>query len=297
MKVTMLGLGIMGGGAAMNLVTKGFDTTVWNRSKAKADAVVAAGAHWADTPREAVKDADVVISFVADDAASKAIWLGDSDGASRDGADHGALTHMKAGAVAVECGTMSVTWIKQLIDEAKSAGVAFVDAPVTGSKAAAAGGQLTLLMGGDADVIAKVMPALKAISGNQIHFGPAGSGAIYKLINNMLCAAHLVTLAEGFALAREAGLNMDVVAQAVPMGPYYSGIVKMKLPHVVSHDHSDVHFELRWMLKDVSYALELAQSLGVPMPAIELTQAQYQKAADKGMAGLDASAVVEVAGK
>ena len=286
MKVTMLGLGIMGGGAAMNLVKKGFDTTVWNRSKARADAAIEAGAHWAATPREAVADADVVISFVADDEASKAVWLGED----------GALEHMKAGAVAVECGTMSVEWIKELVAEAQSLGVAFVDAPVTGSKVAAAGGQLTLLMGGDAQVIEKAMPALKAISGTQIHFGPAGSGAIYKLINNMLCAAHLVTLAEGFALAQKAGLNMDVVAQAAQVGPYYSGIVKMKLPHIVSHDHSDVHFELRWMLKDVTYALELAKDLGVPMPAIALTQAQYQKAAEQGMAGMDASAVVEVAG-
>jgi len=292
MNVTMLGLGIMGGGAAMNLVQKGFNTTVWNRSQAKAEAVIAAGAHWAATPCDAVADADIVISFVADDAASKDIWLGEN------GASHaGALAHMKASAIAVECGTMSVEWINALAAEAQARGIAFVDAPVTGSKVAAAGGQLTLLMGGHADVIEKAMPALKAISGTQIHFGPVGSGAIYKLINNMLCAAQLVTLAEGFELARKGGLNMDVVAQAAQVGPYFSNIVRMKLPQIISHDYSDVHFELRWMLKDVTYALALAETLGVSMPAIEITQAQYQKAAEQGMAGMDASAVVEVAGK
>jgi 3-hydroxyisobutyrate dehydrogenase len=284
MKVTMLGLGIMGGGAALNLAKKGFATTVWNRTRDKAQAVLDAGATWADTPAEAVKNADAVISFVADDAASKEIWLGDA----------GALKAMKPGAIAIECGTMSVGWIRELAGHAQTQGVKFMDAPVTGSKMAAANGQLTLLVGADDDVLAAARPALEAISATLFHFGPVSSGAIFKLINNMIAAAQLVSLAEGLALARKTGLNMDVVAQAAPAGAIGSGIVKMKLPNALSHNHSDVHFALKWMLKDINYALQLAQQAGVDMPAISHTQAQFAKAAALGLADHDTSAVMDV---
>jgi 3-hydroxyisobutyrate dehydrogenase len=283
MKVTMLGLGIMGGGAAMNLVKKGFATTVWNRTRDKAQAVLDAGATWAATPAKAVAEADVVISFVADDDASKAVWLGEA----------GALKAMKPGAIAIECGTMSVEWIRELAAHAQVHSVKFMDAPVTGSKMAAANGQLTLLVGADDDVLATARPALEAISATLFHFGPVSSGAIFKLINNMIAAAQLVSLAEGLALARKTGLNMDVVAQAAPAGAIGSGIVKMKLPNALSHNHGDVHFALKWMLKDVNYALQLAQQAGVNMPAISHTQAQFAKAAEMGLAEMDTSAVMD----
>ena len=284
MNVTMLGLGIMGGGAAMNLVKKGFATTVWNRTRDKAHSVLAAGAKWADTPAQAVTEADIVISFVADDAASKEIWLGND----------GALKAMQPGTIAIECGTMSVDWICELAAHARTHGIKFMDAPVTGSKVAAATGQLTLLVGADDDVLATARPALEAISGTLFHFGPVSSGATFKLINNMVAAAQLVSLAEGLALARKTGLNMDVVAQAASAGAIGSGIVKMKLPNALSHNHTDVHFALKWMLKDIDYALQLAHQAGVDMPAISHTQAQFAKAAEMGLAGQDTSAVMEV---
>jgi 3-hydroxyisobutyrate dehydrogenase len=284
MKVTMLGLGIMGGGAAMNLIKKGFATTVWNRTQAKAQPMLDAGGRWADTPAEAARGSDVVISFVADDDASREVWLG----------KQGALAALAPGAIAVECGTMSMAWMRELIVAMRLRDVAFIDAPVAGSKVAAANGQLTLFVGAEADVLAKARPALEAISATIWHFGPVGSGATYKLINNMVAAAQLVSLAEGLALARKTGLNLDVLAQAATVGAIGSGIVKMKLPNALAQNHNDVHFELRWMLKDINYAMQLAQEVGVDMPAIAHTQTQFAKAAAQGLASLDASAVMEV---
>jgi 3-hydroxyisobutyrate dehydrogenase len=284
MNVTMLGLGIMGGGAAMNLVKKGFATTVWNRSRDKAQPILDAGATWADTPAQAAKDADVVISFVADDAASKAVWLGEA----------GALKAMKPNAIAVECGTMSAEWIRELAGHAQAHGVRFIDAPVTGSKMASANGQLTLLIGADEATLAEARPALEAISATIFHFGPVSSGTMYKLVNNMVAASQLISLAEGLALARTTGLNMDVVAQAAPVGAFGSGIVKMKLPNALNHNYDDVHFALKWMVKDIDYALQLAQQAGVEMPAISYTHAKFVKAAQMGLAEKDASSVMEV---
>ncbi len=279
----MLGLGIMGGGAAHNILKNKFDLTVWNRTRSKADALLAQGARWADTPRAAAADADVVISFVADDDAGTRTWLG---------AD-GALAGMKQNAIAIECGTMSLDQIRLLHSEATACGLRFIDAPVTGSKVAAANGQLVLLVGADAAALAEVRPVLESFSSSIVHFGPTGSGALYKLINNMVAASHLVALAEGLRLAQQGGLDMQMVGQAVPNGPFASRIVLMKLPNALSHDHSDVHFELQWMLKDINYALKAAGELNVAMPMIGLTQKHFEQAATHGMAHFDTSAVVD----
>jgi 3-hydroxyisobutyrate dehydrogenase len=284
MNVAVLGTGIMGGGAVQSLLRNRIHTTVWNRSPDKARSLVDAGASWADSPAAAVTDADVVFSFLADDSASRAVWLG----------DNGVLQAMKAGAIAVESGTMSVSWIKRLGFEALRHGVRFFDAPVTGSKIAAANGQLVLLMGGDLEDIDRARPALEAISSEQIHFGPIGAGSIYKLINNMLAASHLAALGEGLELARRAGLNMETVAQAIPSGPAASRIVMMKLQNAIQHTHDDVHFALRLMLKDVDYALVLGRDLGINMDIIARTQTQFAKAAAMGLADKDVGAVVEV---
>ncbi len=284
MKVSVLGTGIMGGGAARSLIKSGITTTVWNRSAEKARPLIDIGAIFAPTPALAVAEADFVISFLADDEVSRDIWLGSG----------AALQAMKPGAIAIESGTMSVGWVKRLSFEARRRGLRFIDAPVTGSKVAAANGQLVLLMGGDSADIEAARPVLCAISSDQIHFGPVGAGAIYKLINNMLAAAHLAALGEGLELARRAGLDMATVAKAIPSGPAASRIVLMKLDNAVHHAHNDVHFSLRWMLKDVDYALALGRDLGVDMDIIARTQTQFAKAAAMGLADKDVGAVVEV---
>lgn len=282
-RVTMLGLGIMGGGAAQNILKHKFELTVWNRTQSKADALIAQGARWANTPQEAVTHADVVISFVANDEAGSATWLG----------DNGALAGMRANTIAVECGTMSLDQIRLLAGRAQAKGMRFMDAPVTGSKVAAANGQLVLLVGADPNTLAEARPVLESFSTSIVHFGPVGSGALYKLINNMVAASHLVALAEGLRLAQQGGLDMQRVGQAVPNGPFASRIVLMKLPNALSHDHSDVHFELQWMLKDIDYALKAAQELNVVMPMMALTQQHFAQAVANGAAHLDTSAVVD----
>src|SRR6266508_2922425 len=137
-KVAFLGLGIMGGGMAQNLLKAGFPLTVYNRTRAKADPLAALGARVAGTPREAAANADIVIAMVGDDMASRAVWLG---------AD-GALAGARAGAVLVECSTLSLEWVRELAGLASERKLDFLDSPVTGSKDAAAAGELKLMVGG-----------------------------------------------------------------------------------------------------------------------------------------------------
>ncbi len=282
--VALLGLGTMGNGIAQNLARRGFPLHVYNRTREKAQPVLALGAHWADSPRAAAAQAEVVLSVVGDDAASRAVWLG----------PEGALAGAPPGAVIVECSTLSLDWIRELNGLAQERSLRCVDAPLAGSKLAAEGGTLTLLVGAEPAVLESIRPVLQAFSGNIIHFGPPGSGATYKLINNMMAAVQMAALGEGLALAAKAGLNMETVMQAVSTGAVSSPIVKGKVQNVVARSFGEAHFALRWMHKDLTYALRAADALGVPLPAAAAAHEVYRMALQKGLADVDWSAVTEV---
>jgi len=282
--ITLLGLGIMGSGIAHNILKAGYPLTVYNRTKEKAAPLIEAGAQWADSPALAAQNAEVLISMVGDDIASRAMWLG-SDGA---------FATMPTHSIAVECSTLSLDWIREWHAEAQQHGLKSIEAPVSGSKLAAESGTLTLLIGGEADVLAKVRPILATFSNNLVHFGPATSGTLYKLINNLQGAIHLLALSEGLVMAERAGLNMDAVLAGVLSGAASSPMVKGKAARVIDRDYEDVHFSIRWMYKDLTYALRAADELGVPTPLIAVAREAYKLALQLGLSDLDIAAVSEV---
>jgi 3-hydroxyisobutyrate dehydrogenase len=283
-RVALLGLGIMGAGMAHNLLKAGYPLTVWNRTLEKARPLTDAGAQLAPTPLEAAKDADIVIGMVADDNASRNIWLG----------EYGALLGMKPGSIGIESSTLSMEWVRELHTAAAKGGVRFADAPVTGSKVAANEGKLNFLVGSDEETYEAIKPVLSACGQSVLRFGPAGAGAIYKLVNNMMAAIHIAALGEGMALAEKAGLDPRVVAQAIGTHAAASPVVKMKLPMVEKRDHTDTHFALRWMHKDVSYAMKLADEAGVALPTSALVRELLRMAMQRGFADQDLSALTEV---
>lgn len=282
-KVTLLGLGIMGQGLAGNLLSNGFELTVWNRTAAKAEGLTARGAKLADTPRQAAAGADVVIAAVGDDAASRAVWLG---------AD-GALAGAASGAVLVECSTLSPGWVRELAGLAAERGCDFLDAPMAGSKDAAANAQIALLVGGQAAALERARPVLEAISRRVEHLGPSGAGATWKLIYNMMIAAQVAALSEGLALAEAAGLDMEQVVSLILNGATSSRIVQAKLPRMVERRYDDTEFALKWMQKDARYAVELAQAVGVPLQTAAAAVQVMQMARDKGLDDKDFAAVIE----
>lgn len=282
-QVALLGLGIMGSGMAGNLLRKGFPLMVYNRTREKADPFVAQGARVADTPAEAAEGADVILSMVGDDEASRAVWLG----------ENGALSRVKSGAVAVECSTLTLDWVRELAQTAAARGCKFLDAPVTGSKAAAAEGKLVLLVGGDASTFQDVRPALEAVSSTIAHLGPVGAGATYKLINNMIAAVQVAALAEGLALADAAGLNLEALAPLINNGAINSNIVRGKLPRMLEHRYDDPDFALKWLQKDVGYALKLGEAFGAPLETVHAALKVISAARDKGLGEMDMAAVAE----
>jgi 3-hydroxyisobutyrate dehydrogenase len=282
-KVALIGLGVMGSGMAANWLKKGFGLSIYNRTRGKADAFAKDGARVAASPREAAEGADVIVAMVADDAASRGVWLG---------AD-GALAGAKKGAVAVEMSTLTPDWVKELAAAAKAKGIGFLDAPVGGSKAAAAGGQLVLFVGGDKAALDQARPALEAVSGKINLLGPAGTGATWKLINNLLVAVHVAALAEALALAKKTGFDPNVAAELIKASASASPAVATKLPRMVESRYGETDFALKHMLKDTRYALALARQHGIDLSLVAPTTRLLEKAAAMDKGDLDFAVVAE----
>jgi 3-hydroxyisobutyrate dehydrogenase len=280
-RVALLGLGTMGAGMAANWLAKGFQLSVWNRTHARAQALADKGARVATTPREAAEGADCVFAMVADDAASRAVWLGDD----------GALAGAKTGAVVVESSTLTPDWVRELAGRARAKGCAFLDAPVGGSRQAAASGELRLFVGGDAATLDKARPALIAIGSKIDLLGPAGAGATWKLINNQLIAAQVAALGEALDVARKAGFRPVQISSLILNGAASSPIVKMKLPSMLNGDYDEPDFALSLMLKDARYAAALAQSLGAPADLVSSAVKAFARAEAKGLGAKDIAAV------
>ena len=283
MKIGFIGLGHMGSGMAANLLKAGFPLTVYNRTRSKAEPLAAQGATIAGTPEEAVKDADVVISILADDNASLAAWLGED----------GALAAMSPGSTVIECGTLSPDWIARLERETESRGIGLVEAPVTGSRPQAEAGQLTFLCGADEATLDKVRPVLQPMSKAIVHLGPVGSGGQMKLINNFLCAVQVASFAEALTWIEHSNLNRAQALDVLKTGAPGSGIFNAMSDRMLARTY-EVNFLLRLMNKDIRYAQAAAAEHGITLTTAATTQKLFDQAEQKGFGEKDMSAVVEV---
>ncbi|MBL9202950.1 MAG: NAD(P)-dependent oxidoreductase [Opitutaceae bacterium] len=281
-RIAFLGLGIMGGGMARRLLGAGFPVAVFNRNPARSAALAAAGAHPVSTPREAATGADVVICMVADDAASRAMWLG---------AD-GALAGARKGAVLVDSSTLTITWVKELAAAAQSRGCDFLDAPVTGSKLAAAGGELNFLVGGDAAALEKARPVLAPMSRSIVHLGPTGSGALIKLVNNFVCGVHVVAIAEALDWVERSGLDRAQALEFLLAGASGSPIAKTVAARMAAPDYTP-HFFLSLMTKDLGYAVQERAAAGGKLATAQAALEVFRRAIAAGHGDKDMAAVVE----
>jgi 3-hydroxyisobutyrate dehydrogenase len=283
-KIAFLGTGIMGAGMARNLLQTGYALTVYNRTAAKTEPLVKAGAVRAATPRAAVKGADLIIAIVGDDAASRQIWLGE-EGVLAGNPNPNALT--------IESTTLSQAWVEELHHILAERGLRFIDSPVTGGRNGAEKGTLTLLVGAEETALAEARPVMEAYSHKIIHFGPPGAGTAYKLVVNLMVAVQATALAEGVLLAEKAGLDLAQVAEALASGAVGSPLVKAYAGRMARGEHDQVNFSARWMHKDATYALGLAAEKGQAMPTSSVAAQIFQMALSKGLADKNLSAVIE----
>jgi len=284
--VAMVGLGKMGLGMAARLLEAGHPLRVYNRTAGRAASLVGRGASLFDTPRAACEGADAVVSMVADDAASQAVWAG---------ADGILSARLAPGAFAIECSTLSHAWVMQLAMRCQARGLRYIDSPVTGLPDQAAAGALTLLVGASASDLAAARGILDALSRRIIRFGPIGAGTAYKLIVNMVGAVQIASAAEGLAIAERAGLDMTAVADAFATSQAASPQVVRNTQRMVAADHDEhVVFTGALRLKDVEYGVRFARETGVGSPFGALAEHTYRRLCELGHAQANESKVIEV---
>jgi 3-hydroxyisobutyrate dehydrogenase len=281
-RVAILGLGIMGGGMAGRLLSAGFPLSVYNRNRGKATKFAVAGAFVAASPREAAARAEIVISMVADDNASRAMWLG----------AEGALEGAVRGSLLLESSTLSVGWVRELAIAASGKECEFLDAPVTGTKPHAASGELFFMVGGSATGFARARDVLSVLGREVLHVGPNGSGALIKLINNFVCAVEAASFAEAMALVNGSGLDREKCVAVLANSALASPLIKRMLASMESGDFTP-NFPLKLMTKDIGYAMNEAAKCGLQLqtaaPALEV----FKHAVGQGLGDLDFSAVVK----
>ena len=256
--VAFIGLGRMGHGMAGRYLDSGFSVAVWNRSKSKAEDLIARGARCASSPADAAEGADAIVTMVADDEASRAVWLGKD----------GAAATAKAGTLAIECSTVSYRHALDLARELRGRGLVYIDSPVTGLPDATANGKLTLLVGAEPADLERARPYLAPLSTTIRHFGAVGTGTVYKLINNLMGAIQIAGIAEGLAIAEQAGLDMKLVLEAVETGVAASPQVIRHSKRMVARNFSGATFTAALRYKDAAYAVALAESLLTDVPVM-----------------------------
>jgi len=272
----------MGSGMAHRLVSAGFPLTVYNRNPARSKGFETV----ASSPKEAASHADIVISMVADDTASRAMWLG----------ENGALTGAAKGSLLVESGTLTVGWIKELAAAAKAKQCEFLDAPVTGTKPHAAAGELIFLVGGTETAVEKARPVFAAMGKEVIHLGPNGSGSLMKLVNNFMAGVQAASFGEALALADAAGLDHAKAVSILSNGAPGSPLVKRVAAIEASGDFTP-NFTLRLMAKDLGYAAGEAAHHGIKFLTAAAAIEVLKNAIAQGYGEEDFAAVIKSFGK
>ena len=282
LRVAVIGTGRMGTAMVGRLAGAGHHLTVHNRTRAKAEAAAARhDAAVAPTPREAVREADVVLVSLADDAAVRAAY----------GGPDGLVAGLAAGQVVADTSTVDPETLRGLESAVVAAGAALLDTPVSGSVSTVEAGALLVMAGGDASALERARPALEAIASRIVHLGPLGAGATMKLVVNAMVHALNGALAEALVLAEKAGLDRasayDVIAASAVGAPF----VAYKRDAYLSPERTAVAFALNLVAKDLALADALAARVAAPMPQLATNREVVQRAIAAGLGDADLSAL------
>ncbi|MEO1386479.1 MAG: NAD(P)-dependent oxidoreductase [Cyanobacteria bacterium J06634_6] len=280
-KIAVLGLGAMGSRIAHNLINAGCALTVWNRSPQATEALKSAGATVATTPRQAAEQADIVISMVTDNNASKAVWLTP---------ETGALCGLSSGKIAIAMSTLTIDWTHQLSERITEQGAGYLEAPVVGSRPQAEAKKLICLVGGKADALTQVRPVLEAITGVIHHVGGVGQGMAMKLAVNALFGIQVAALAELLAMLNQQGIfpkkSMSLLADMPVTSLAAKGIGSL----IVAQKY-DPLFPIHLVEKDFRYACETASKEN--LPATNAVRQIYRDAVDRGYGDGNINAIAQ----
>ncbi len=278
----MLGVGRMGGAMASTIRRAGLDVVLWNRDPSKAQRVAdAIGAPVAGTPAEAAAKADVVLTSLADDAALEAVYLG----------PEGVVDGIRPDAVAVDTSTVDPRTVRIVGDAVEATGAGFLDCPVSGSVSTVEAGTLTIMAGGDAGLLERVMPVLDALASRVVHVGGRGAGSAMKLAVNDLVHGLNVALSEALVLAERAGVDRSTAYEVFASGAGGAPFVQYKRAAYEHPDDTPVAFSLDLVQKDLELITALGERVGAPMRQATTTLEIVRSAVASGFADRDLSAI------
>ena len=264
-RIGWIGTGVMGASMCGHLMAKGFQATVFTRSAAKAEALRSRGAAWAATPRELAQNSDVIFSIVGFPKDVREVMLG---------AD-GALSGAAPGSILVDMTTSEPSLAVEIHEAAKAKGVHSVDAPVSGGDVGAREARLSIMIGGEVDVVTALQPCFEAMGKTIIHQGGPGAGQHTKAVNQTLIASNMIGVCEALLYAYKAGLNLETVMQSVAPGAAGSWSLSNLGPRIIANNF-DPGFFVEHFVKDMGIVLSEASRMGLALPGIALAKQLYE---------------------
>ena len=275
-RIGFIGLGIMGRGMARNLLKAGFNVRVWNRTPARMAELAAEGAATAKDPADVAAQCDLLITCVSDTPDVEAVLLG----ANPPGAIHG----LKPGSLVIDMSTISPHATRALAEKLKAKGVEMLDAPVSGGSEGAAKGTLSIMVGGEAEQVARARPAFEAMGKAITHVGGHGDGQMVKLVNQILVVGHALAMSEALLFAQAGGLDLQKTLDAVKAGAAGSWMLSNRGPQIIERDFRP-GFTIDLQQKDVRLVLAAADQMGVPVLGTSLIFNLYRTLQADGLGG------------
>lgn len=273
-RVGFIGLGIMGRGMAANVLKAGFPLSVWNRTRARADAFAAAGAAVAATPARLAMECDIIITCVSDTPDVQAVILG----------EQGVIHGVRAGSLVIDMSTISPTVTREIAAALADKHVDMLDAPVSGGSEGAAKGTLSIMVGGKAEALERARPVLQAMGTRITHVGPNSAGQTVKLVNQVIVVGNCLAMAEGLMLAQAGGVDLQKALEAVSAGAAGSWMLSNRGPQILARDWRP-GFTVALQQKDLRLVLDAADENGVPLPGTALIFQLYRTIEARGLSG------------
>ncbi len=273
-RIGFIGLGIMGRGMARNLLKAGFSLTVWNRTAARMDELVADGAQAGDSPAAVAARSDIIFICVSDTPDVEEVVL----------SENGIMQGAERGALVVDCSTISPKATRALAEKLDEKGIAMLDAPVSGGSEGAARGTLSIMVGGPADQFERARPAFEAMGKTITHVGDHGAGQTVKGVNQVLVVGNTLAMCEALLFAEAGGVDLEKTHAAISQGAAGSWMFSNRGPQIIARDWRP-GFTIDLQQKDLRLVLEAAQELGVPLIGTALINNLYRTLQARGLGG------------
>jgi 3-hydroxyisobutyrate dehydrogenase-like beta-hydroxyacid dehydrogenase len=271
-RIGFIGLGIMGRGMAANILRAGYPLTVWNRTPARTEALVARGATAADSPAAVAAASEIIITCVSDTPDVTAVVLGEK----------GVIEGIQPGALLIDMSTISPQATRQIAAQIEGRGAAMLDAPISGGSEGAEKGTLSIMIGGAADQVSRALPLLQTMGKTITHVGEQGAGQTVKLVNQIIVVGTMLAVGEGLLFAQAGGLDLEKSLAAISQGAAGSWMLSNRGPQVLVRDWRP-GFTIDLQQKDLRLALAAADEMGVPLVATGLIFNLYRTLQQQGL--------------